>query len=132
MKEIEVVAGIIKFNNKILCTQRDVSKNDEVSFKWEFPGGKIEEDEFPEDALRREIREELNMDISIEKYFMEINYTYPTFKLKMHTYLCSTNSDNIELLVHKDYKWLTKDKLNTLDWAPADSPIIDRLIKEQI
>lgn len=132
MKEIEVVAGIIKFNNKILCTQRDVSKNEEVSFKWEFPGGKIEEGEFPEDALRREIREELNMDISIEKYFMEISYTYPTFKLKMHTYICNTASDKLELLVHKDYKWLPAEKLNTLDWAPADSPIIDRLITEQI
>ena len=130
MKEIEVVAGIIKNNNKILCTQRDASKNEEVSFKWEFPGGKIEADETQEAALKREIKEELNIDINIEKYFMEVNYTYPTFKLKMHTYLCNTQSDNIELIVHKDHKWLEHNKLNTLDWAPADKPIIDKLMKE--
>lgn len=129
MKEIEVVAGIIKYNNnKILCTQRDVSKNEEVSFKWEFPGGKKEIGETNEQALKREIKEELNIDINIEKYFMEVNYDYPSFKLKMHTYICHTLTDRIELLVHKDFKWLSLDELNTLDWAPADTPIIDSLM----
>lgn len=90
MKEIEVVAAIIKNDNKILCTQRDVSKNEEVSFKWEFPGGKIESGETQEEALAREIKEELNIDINIENYFMEVNYFYTSFKLKMHTYLCNT------------------------------------------
>ena len=130
MKEIEVVAAIIKHNNKILCTQRDVSKNEEVSFKWEFPGGKIEVGETNEEALKREIKEELNIDINIERCFMEVNYTYPSFKLKMHTYICNTESENIELLVHKDYKWLECSKLNTLDWAPADKPIINKLMEE--
>ena len=130
MKEIEVVAAIIKNDNKILCTQRDVSKNEEVSFKWEFPGGKIESGETQEEALAREIKEELNIDINIERYFMEVNYTYPSFKLKMHTYICNTQTDNIELLVHKDYIWLECSKLNTLDWAPADKPIIDKLMEE--
>jgi len=129
MKEIEVVAAIIKNDNKILCTQRDVSKNEEVSFKWEFPGGKIEAEETQEEALAREIKEELNIDINIERYFMEVNYTYPSFKLKMHTYLCNTESENIELFVHKDYRWLECSKLNTLDWAPADKPIIDKLME---
>ena len=130
MKEIEVVAAIIKHNNKILCTQRDVSKNEEVSFKWEFPGGKIEVGETQEEALAREIKEELNIEVNIEKYFMEVNYIYPSFKLKMYTYLCNTQTDNIELLVHKDYKWLRNDELNTLDWAPADKPIINKLMEE--
>ena len=130
MKEIEVVAAIIKHNNKILCTQRDVSKNEEVSFKWEFPGGKIEVGETNEEALKREIKEELNIEVNIEKYFMEVNYIYPSFKLKMYTYLCNTQTDNIELLVHKDYKWLRNDELNTLDWAPADKPIINKLMEE--
>ena len=130
MKEIEVVAAIIKYNNKILCTQRDVSKNEEVSFKWEFPGGKIEVGETNEEALKREIKEELNIEVNIEKYFMEVNYIYPSFKLKMYTYLCNTQTDNIELLVHKDYKWLRNDELNTLDWAPADKPIINKLMEE--
>ena len=130
MKEIEVVAAIIKYDNKILCTQRDVSKNEEVSFKWEFPGGKIEAGETQEEALAREIKEELNIDINIENYFMEVNYSYPSFKLKMHIYLCNTQTDNIELLVHKDYKWLRNDELNTLDWAPADKPIINKLMEE--
>ena len=130
MKEIEVVAAIIKHNNKILCTQRDVSKNEEVSFKWEFPGGKIEVGETNEEALKRGIKEELNIEVNIEKYFMEVNYIYPSFKLKMYTYLCNTQTDNIELLVHKDYKWLRNDELNTLDWAPADKPIINKLMEE--
>ena len=131
MKTVEVVAGIIKLNNKILCTQRDVSKNPEVSFKWEFPGGKIEAGETPEEALIREVREELDLSISIEDFFMEINYSYPSFNLKMHTYLCSTTSDKLTLNVHKAYKWLLPEELKTLDWAPADTPIINKLINKK-
>ena len=129
-KEIEVVAGIIYCDNKILCTQRDKSKNDEVSYKWEFPGGKIESGETREEALKREIKEELGIDINIQNFFMEVVYDYPLFKLKMYTYVCSTQTEDIELMVHKDYKWLFNHQLNTLDWAPADKPIIDRLTSE--
>lgn len=132
MKIIEVVAGIIINNQQILCTQRDISKNSEVSFKWEFPGGKIEDNETHEEALHREIREELEMEISIDKYFMEINYSYPSFTLKMYTYLCSTTSPKPKLNVHKDYKWLYANQLETLDWAPADAPIIEKLMNELI
>lgn len=127
MKEVEVVAGIIKFNDEILCTQRDESKNEEVSFKWEFPGGKIEEGESGEDALKREIREELNMDIEVGEYFMEVKYAYSSFNLKMHTYFCVTHSKDLELLVHKNFKWIKMENLDTLDWAPADRVIIERL-----
>ena len=128
MKEIEVVAAIIKYNNKILCTQRDVSKNEEVSFKWEFPGGKVEIGECQEDALKREIKEELDIDVICEKYFMEVNFSYPTFNLKMHTYICSTETDKIKLLVHKDYKWLDVSELQALDWCPADIVIIEKIM----
>lgn len=128
MKQIEVVAGIIRHNNQILCTQRDKSKNKEVSFKWEFPGGKIEPGETHSQALLREIREELNMNINIDSYFMEINYSYATFQLKMYIYLCSSNNSTLELNVHKDYKWLTIEELHSLNWAPADAPIIEKLI----
>lgn len=132
MKEVEVVAGIIIYDSKILCTQRDISKNPEVSYKWEFPGGKVEDGESREDALRREIREELNMEIEIEKYFMEVNYDYPTFRLKMHTYICRTPSEQLKLNVHKDYKWLHSSQLHSLDWAEADNSIIESLANLEV
>lgn len=129
MKEIKVVAGIIENNGKILCMQRDKGKYDYVSFKWEFPGGKIEAGETNEQALRRELYEEMDLEVKIENHFCDIEYTYPDFKIIMFCYKCNTKDINFKLNVHKDFKWLEISKLNTIDWAAADKPIVKKLME---
>ena len=128
MKQIEVVAAVVVFNNKILCVQRNVSKYPYISLKYEFPGGKIEAGETKEAALKREIKEELNMDINIEREFVTIDHEYPDFRLIMHSFICSSKDMNLTLSEHVDLKWLPKDKLNELDWAGADVPIVEKLM----
>jgi len=130
MKEIYVVAAIIENDNKILCMQRGKDKNDYTSFKWEFPGGKIEDGETKKAALKREIKEELDIAVEIKNFYCNIRYCYPDFILNMDCFKCITKSLDIKLKVHKDFKWLSKTNLNNLDWAPADKPIIYKLMEE--
>lgn len=131
MKNIKVVAGIIEKDNKYLCTERDKGKFTYSSYKWEFPGGKIEQGETNEVALKREIKEELGLDIEINNYFCGINYTYPDFELTMYLYECTPVGNDISLNVHKAYKWATLEELSTLDWTSADKIVVDKLIKEK-
>ena len=128
MKQIEVVAAIISHDNKILCMQRAVNKYDYISLKYEFPGGKIEEGETQQDALKREIREELNMDIVVQDFFLTVNHEYPDFKLVMHSFLCNCSNTELVLNEHVAYRWLTKGNLLELDWAAADVPIVQKII----
>ena len=123
MKSIEVVAAIIKKENKILATKRGYG---EFINMWEFPGGKIEPGETKEAALIREIKEELDADIKIDEFALSVEYTYPTFHLTMHCYICSLK-DSITLLEHNDAKWLEKNEFNTVNWLPADIEVIDFL-----
>ena len=123
MKSIEVVAAIIKKENKILATKRGYG---EFINMWEFPGGKIELGETKEAALIREIKEELDADIKIDEFALTVEYTYPTFHLTMHCYICSLK-DSITLLEHNDAKWLEKNEFNTVNWLPADIEVIDFL-----
>ena len=126
MKEkeiVEVSAAVIVEGDNILATQRGYG---EFKGKWEFPGGKIKKGEFEEDALIREIKEELNADINVIDYLTTIRYEYPKFKLIMHTYIC-TLKNNIEFVFHNDKElehdnmiWLDKHDLEHLDWLPAD------------
>lgn len=129
-KHIEVVAGIIEHNGKILCMQRAVGKYDYVSLKWEFPGGKIEQGETKEEALKRELIEEMEMVIDISEHFIDISYEYPDFTMNMYCFKCSAKSDKFVLNVHNDFKWLEKKELKSIDWAPADIKIIDKLMRE--
>lgn len=124
MKEIEVVAAIIQHQNKILCCQRKDNKLQYLSEKWEFPGGKLEEGESKEVGLIREIKEELNMDISSPSFALTVQHTYPDFKLIMHCFYVVTNRQDFELHAHNDAKWLSKHDLINLDWAEADIPIV--------
>lgn len=124
MKVIEVVAAIIYKNGAYLATQRGYG---EFEGMWEFPGGKIESGESREVALKREIREELGVDITIDKFLCTTDYDYPSFHLTMHCYLCSVKSGEIELREHKSARWLTTKTLDSVEWLPADKYIIDEL-----
>ena len=127
MKKIAVVAAVIKHENKILCVQRAPSKYDYISLKYEFPGGKVEQDETPEQAIIREIQEELNMEIVVHSHLITVDYDYPDFSISLNTFLCHSNDKDLQLLEHVDYQWLTIDELTILDWAAADLPIVDKL-----
>ena len=131
MKHIEVVAGIIEYNDKILCMQGDKGKFDYVSFKWEFPGGKIEEGETKEEALKRELREEMEMDVEITNHFLDISHEYPDFTMNMYVFKCKAKSEKFVMNVHHDFKWLPLTEISSLDWAPADKPAVEKLLEEK-
>lgn len=124
MKIIEVVAAIIHHNGAYFATQRGYG---EFEGMWEFPGGKIETGECAESALKREIQEELGVDITIDKFLCTTDYDYPSFHLTMHCYLCSVVSGEIELREHMSARWLTTKTLDSVEWLPADKYIIDEL-----
>ena len=124
MKQIEVVAAIIQRDGAYFATQRGYG---EFEGMWEFPGGKIELGETHEMALKREIQEELGVDISIEELLYTTNYDYPSFHLTMHCYLCSIAAGKIELREHKSARWLTTETLDSVEWLPADKDAVIKL-----
>jgi 8-oxo-dGTP diphosphatase len=130
LKEIEVVAGIILFQDLILCMQRGKSQFDYVSYKYEFPGGKTEQGESLTEALRRELMEELSMLVEScdETPFMTVKHSYPDFMILLHAFICKTNTQEVTLHEHVNYRWLPKEDLLSRDWAPADLPIVHRLM----
>ena len=127
MKEVHVTAAVIIKENKILCVQRNENKYDYISKKWEFPGGKVEENEQLEDTIKREIQEELNLNIDVKSFLIQVNHQYPDFKLKMDTFICEITSGFLKLNEHIDFKWLSINELSDLDWAAADLPIVEKL-----
>ena len=127
MKNIEVVAAIFRKDNTIFATEKGYG---EFKGYWEFPGGKVEPGESLEEALRREIREELQVEINIEEKFTELDYDYPHFHLTMHCYFCSVLSGEITLVEATDARWLKKEELNTVNWLPADISLIEELKKQ--
>ena len=128
MKQIEVVAAIIRKEDKIFATQRGYG---EWKDWWEFPGGKMEVGETPEEALKREIHEELSAEINVGELLTTVEYDYPKFHLTMHCYLCSLVGEALHLNEHEAARWLTKDELNSVKWLPADEIVIDKM-KERI
>ena len=124
MKKIEVVAAILHRDEAYFATQRGYG---EFEGMWEFPGGKIEPGETPEDALKREIQEELGVDTVIENILCTTEYDYPSFHVTMHCYLCSIASGEIELREHKSARWLRPEELGSVEWLPADKDVISRL-----
>lgn len=127
MKRIEVVAAIIMDQDMILCVQRGANRHPYISEKFEFPGGKVEEGETQENALVREIKEELDMDIIVNNFFLTVEHAYPDFSLIMHSFICFAKNNSVTLTEHIAYQWLNKDNLLGLDWAAADIPIVDKL-----
>lgn len=125
-KTIEVVAAIIFRDGKLFATQRGYG---EWKDWWEFPGGKIEPGELPQEALMREIREELATEIEVGELLTTVEYDYPKFHLTMHCYLCSIISGQFSLLEHEDARWLGKDELDTVNWLPADVEVVRKCDK---
>lgn len=127
MKNIEVVAAIIHDDEgRIFATQRGYG---DYKDGWEFPGGKIEQGETPEEALKREIQEELETDIAVEKLVQTVEWDYPNFHLTMHCFLCSIESGSLVLKEHEAARWLSKDELDSVDWLPADRVVVEELKK---
>ena len=124
MKTIEVAAAIIVKDNRIFATQRGYG---EFKDGWEFPGGKIEPGESAQEALVREIREELDVDIRVGKLLETVEYDYPEFHLTMHCFICELLSEEIVLKEHEDARWLKEEELDTVDWLPADVGLINKL-----
>ena len=124
-KTIEVVAAVIRKDDKIFATQRGYG---EWKDWWEFPGGKIEPGETQEDALKREIREELSSEISVDDFLCTVEYDYPKFHLVMHCYMCSLLTDSLHLNEHEAAKWLGREELTSVKWLPADVEVIERLL----
>ncbi len=127
-KQIEVVAAVIEHEGKILCMQRNESKHEYISFKWEFPGGKIEVNESEQQALARELKEEMDYEVKIEDKLIKVVHEYPDFVLTMNAYSCVAPTKDFVLKEHVNFKWLSLDELNGLDWAGADVPIVNKLI----
>ena len=128
-KHIEVAAAIIIDDGRIFATQRGYGK-----FKdgWEFPGGKIEQGETPQQAVKREVREELDTEIEVGELFDTVEYDYPDFHLTMHCFLCTVQSGNLVLKEHQAAKWLTRETLNSVEWLPADIELIENLKVSQV
>lgn len=124
MKTIKVVAAIIRDNHKIFATQRGYG---EFKGGWEFPGGKVEDGETSEEALKREILEELKVEIVVEDFIETVEYDYPTFHLSMDCYFAKIVSGEIVLIEHNDARWLGKDELYSVEWLPADIGLIEKV-----
>ena len=126
LKHVEVVAAIIRTEGRIFATQRGYG---EWKDWWEFPGGKMEVGETPEEALVREIREELSAEISVDELLCTVEYDYPKFRLTMHCFLCTLIGDALHLNEHEAARWLSPDELNSVQWLPADEIVIARMTR---
>ena len=124
MKTVRVVAAIIRDENRIFATQRGYG---EFKGGWEFPGGKIEEGETPQDALIREIKEELDTVIEVGELVDTVEYDYQNFHLSMDCFMCTVKEGDLVLKEHEDARWLTKETLNSVNWLPADLDLIKKI-----
>ena len=125
MKTIEVVAGVIKDGDRIFATQRGYG---DQKGGWEFPGGKMEPGETPEQALVRELKEELDVEVNVGEKICTVEYDYPKFHLTMHCFGATIVSGEIKLLEHEDAKWLDRENLNSVNWLPADIEVVNHLV----
>lgn len=127
MKTINVVAAVIRDGGCVFATQRGYGDWKDY---WEFPGGKIEPGETPEEALIREIHEELCAKIAVDSYLTTVEYDYPEFHLHMRCYMCHVTDGEITLKEHEAARWLSRDELDAVGWLPADLAIVETIKKE--
>ena len=127
MKVVKVVAAIIAQEGKIFATQRGYG---EFKDGWEFPGGKIEEGETPQQALVREIQEELDTEVEVGDLLGTVEYDYPTFHLSMQCFLCRIKAGSLNLKEHEAARWLAEDELDSVDWLPADIEVLEWIRRE--
>lgn len=126
MKTIEVVAGVIRDGEKIFATQRGYG---DCKDGWEFPGGKMEPSETPQQALARELREELAVEVDVDEFICTVDYDYPKFHLTMHCFYCTVISGELKLLEHEAARWLSASQLRDVDWLPADIEVVKAIEK---
>lgn len=129
MKTINVAAAIIVKDGTVFATQRGYG---DYKDWWEFPGGKLEEGETAEEAVTREIREELRAEIRVDRLFYTVEYDYPKFHMVMHCYLCELISDRMELVEHEAARWLGKEDIMSVKWLPSDIEVVEKLISEGV
>ena len=129
MRHIKVVCAVVVYDGKILCMRRPLRGSASTAGKWEFPGGKIERGEKPEQALARELLEEMDYVVTVVKPLMTVKHNYHDFSLSLQTYLCQADTTEFNRKEHIDHCWLLPEELPSLDWAEADHEIIDTLSK---
>ncbi len=132
MKHYKVVAAVIIYNNKILCVQKGKTRFAYTSYKYEFPGGKVEPHESKQEALKREIEEELNYEITVGKELITVEHQYPDFAITMTAFLCTATNSALSLSEHVSACWLECTELISLDWAEADIPIVRALMEHEL
>ena len=125
MKPIDVVAAVIIIDGKYFCVKRGLGR---IANKWEFPGGKVESFETHQEALIREIKEELNSLIEVKEFLISSSYQYDTISITLHAYQCELIAGELELTEHIEKKWVEKNQLKALDWAEADIPIVEWIV----
>lgn len=128
MKHYQVVCAVIINQGEVLCMQKGQTKYEYTSYHWEFPGGKVEMGETPEEALHRELLEEMDYDVRVGKHLCTIEHTYPDFSITMAAYMCEADSREFRMKEHSAALWITPDKLKDLPWCEADRPIAECLI----
>lgn len=128
-RHYHVVAAVICHEGRYLCMQRGDTRYAYTSRHWEFPGGKVEEGESEPDALRRELLEEMDYPVTVERHLLDVEHTYPDFSLTLSCWLCTAKTDQFTRREHIDHRWLTPSELLSLDWCAADLPMVQTLVK---
>ena len=123
LKHYDVVAGVVMHQGRVLCLRKGVTRFAYTTHHWEFPGGKIEPGETPEQALQRELREEQSLEVVVADHLITVHHSYPDFAITLHAYRCTSTDPQLCLSEHDQSAWLIPEQLSTLDWCDADRPI---------
>ena len=130
-KHHHVVAAVIEVDGKVLCMQRGVTRYAYTSHKWEFPGGKVEEGETPQQALHRELMEEMNLDVEVHEHLATVTHDYPDFTITLAAYRCTATTTEFTMLEHAASCWLPWEELSSLTWCAADEELIVKFEKRK-